>query len=155
LLFNTLTINEVINASICFSKENNNIKMSSIHMAIIRITIFIRKMYFYVLLIICKMLWCTINTTQMAFTIVMIIYTFIFLSIFWHYFATSSDKMCLWNFLYNHVHNQYHDHNHENINQMLLHSLLGIEYNQFGQVSWFSIKSSLLCSAIQWHEINS
>jgi len=126
----------VINDSIWFGKEDNNIKMSIIHMSIIKITIFINKVYFYVLLIICRMLWYTTSTTQMTFTIVMIIYTFILFaniftflfSIFSHYYATSGDKMCLWNFLYNHVHNQYHDH--ENINQMLLHSLIGIEHNQ-------------------------
>jgi len=77
----------------------------------------------------------------------------IFLFSFSHYYATSSDKICLWNFLYNHVHSQYHDH--ENINQMLLHSLLGMEREPIGHVSWFSIKSSLLCPAILRHEINS
>jgi len=51
--------------------------MISIHMAIIRITIFINKVCFYVLLIIFKMLWCTTSITHMVFTIVMIIYTFI------------------------------------------------------------------------------
>jgi len=90
LFFNTLITDEVINASIWFNKENNNIKMSNIHMAIIRITItiFISKVCFYVLLIICKMLWCMISTTQMAFTIVMIIYTFIlFANIFTFFFS--------------------------------------------------------------------
>jgi len=57
--------------------------MSSIHIAIIIITIFISKVCFYVLFIICKMLWCTTSTTQMAFTTVMIIYIFIlFVNIF-------------------------------------------------------------------------
>ena len=49
--------------------------MSNIHMAIIRITIFISEVCFYVLLIICKMLWFTTSTTQMAFTTVTIINT--------------------------------------------------------------------------------
>ena len=91
LFFNTLITDEVINASIWFNKENNNIKMSNIHMAIIRITItiFISKVCFYVLLIICKMLWCMISTTQMAFTIVMIIYVFfiLFANIFTFFFS--------------------------------------------------------------------
>ena len=42
--------NEVINAFILFNKEHNNIKMSDIHMAIIKNIIFINKMCFYVLL---------------------------------------------------------------------------------------------------------
>jgi len=74
--FNTLITKEVVNASIWFSKENNNIKISSIHMAVIRIIIFISKMCFY-LLIIFKMLWHTTSITQMAFTFVMIIYILI------------------------------------------------------------------------------
>ena len=54
LFLNTLITNEVINASIWFRKEITNIKMSSIHMVIIIITIFISKMCFYVLLLILK-----------------------------------------------------------------------------------------------------
>jgi len=71
----------VINTSIRFNKENNNIKMSSIRMAIIKIIIFISKMCFYVLFIIFNMLWCMTSTTQTTFTTVMITYTFILFAI--------------------------------------------------------------------------
>jgi len=56
-------------------------------MAIIKIII-ISKVCFYVLLIICKMLWCTTITSQMVFTIIMIIYTFIlFVNVFTFFFS--------------------------------------------------------------------
>ena len=71
----------MINTSIRFNKENNNIKMSSIRMAIIKIIIFISKMCFYVLFIIFNMLWCMTSTTQTTFTTVMITYTFILFAI--------------------------------------------------------------------------
>jgi len=95
------------------AKKINNIKMSNIHMVIIRITIFISKVCSYVLFIICKMFWCTTNITQMAFTTVMIIYTFIlFVNIFTFSFSLFHiimpllvTKCVIENFLYNHVHN--------------------------------------------------
>ena len=55
LFLYTPITNEVINASILFSKENNNIKMSGIHVTIIKNTIIIRKMCSCVLFIL-KML---------------------------------------------------------------------------------------------------
>jgi len=99
-------------------------------MAMIRITIFISKVYFYVLFIICKILWCTKNTTQMVFTIVMIIYTFIlFANIFTFFFSLFHIILpllvtkCVFEIFFIAMFIKYHDH--ENINQMLLHSLMG------------------------------
>jgi len=104
-------------------------------MAIIRITIFISKVYFYVFVIICKILLCMTSTTQVAFIIVMIIYIFIlFSNIFTFFFFLFHIIMpllvtkCVFKIFFITMSIKYHDH--ENINQMLLHSLMGMEQNQ-------------------------
>ena len=120
----------MINVSICFSKENNNIKMSNIHMTIIRITIFISKMCFYVLV------YNKYNSNGLYHcngNIYFQLFVNIFTSSFslFHIIVPLLVTKCVFGyFFYNHVHNQYHDHDHENINQMLLHSLMGMEQNQ-------------------------
>lgn len=110
--------------------------MSDIHMTIIKITIFIRQVCFYILLFIFKILWCTISTTLMDFITAMIIYIFVLFSIIFtfsffltYYRSTSDDKMSLWNFLYDYVHN--HDH-YGNLAELV------------GRLSWFFIKELII-----------
>jgi len=75
-------------------------KMSSIQMAMIKITIFISNMCFYVLLIIFNMLWCMTSTTHdlyhhndNIYFHLICHYFHLFLFSFSHYCSTSDDKM--------------------------------------------------------------
>jgi len=130
IFFNTYITNEVVGASIWFSKENNNIKMRSIHIIIIRITIFINKVCFYVLLLIFydALMYDKYNSNDIYhhndnLYSHLICHLFSHFSFpFSHYCSSFGDEISFWNFLYHHV------HNHENINQML-YSLLGMKQN--------------------------